>query len=121
VFAWKHAKVIHAVCETSSSGAKIYSIRGPLFFGSSKNFLELFEPRTDPQEVIVEFQHARVSDHSAIEAIDSLAERYLGLGKVLHLRHLSPECRKLLRKAGNLVEVNVIEDPRYHVATDEWA
>ncbi|MDG2149828.1 MAG: SulP family inorganic anion transporter [Planctomycetota bacterium] len=121
VFAWKHAKVIHAVCETSSSGAKIYSIRGPLFFGSSKNFLELFEPRTDPQEVIVEFQHARVSDHSAIEAIDSLAERYLGLGKVLHLRHLSPECRKLLRKAGNLVEVNVIEDPRYHVATDELA
>ncbi|GJM22789.1 MAG: sodium-independent anion transporter [Planctomycetota bacterium] len=119
VFAWKHAKVIHAVCETDPSGAKIYSLRGPLFFGSSNNFLELFTPRDDPDDVVVEFLHARVSDHSAIEAIDTLAERYLKLGKQLHLRHLSPECRKLLHKAGKMVEVNVIEDPNYHVATDE--
>ncbi len=121
VFAWKHAKVIHAVCETNESGTKVYSLRGPLFFGSSKSFLELFDPKGDPNDVIVEFQHARVSDHSAIEAIDTLAERYLALGKILHLRHLSPECRKLLRKAGSLVEVNVIEDPKYHVATDALA
>ena len=107
--------------ETDADGAKVYSLRGPLFFGSSKSFLELFDPKNDPDEVIVEFQHARVSDHSAIEAIDNLAERYLALGKNLHLRHLSPECRKLLRKAGNLVEVNVIEDPKYHVATDALA
>jgi SulP family sulfate permease len=121
VFAWKHAKVIHAVRETDADGALVYSLRGPLFFGSSDNFLELFNPREDPDQVIVEFQHARVSDHSAIEAIDTLAERYLNLGKQLHLRHLSPECRKLLRKAGNMVEVNVIEDPQYHVATDALA
>jgi SulP family sulfate permease len=121
VFAWKHAKVIHVVTEVDEDGAKVYSLRGPLFFGSTKNFLELFEPKNDPDQVIVEFQHARVSDHSAIEAIDNLAERYLALGKRLRLRHLSPECRQLLRKAGNLVEVNVIEDPKYHVATDALA
>ncbi|MFT5153356.1 MAG: SulP family sulfate permease [Planctomycetota bacterium] len=121
VFAWKHAKVIHAVCHTEESGTKVYSLRGPLFFGSSKSFLELFDPRNDPADVVVEFLHARVSDHSAIEAIDTLAERYMNLGKVLHLRHLSPECRKLMRKAGNLVEVNMIEDPHYHVATDALA
>jgi len=121
VFAWKHAKVIHVVTETNADGAKVYSLRGPLFFGSAKSFSELFDPKADPDEVIVEFQHARVSDHSAIEAIDNLAERYLSHGKNLHLRHLSPECRKLLRKAGNLVEVNVIEDPKYHVATDALA
>lgn len=121
VFAWKHAKVIHAVCHTDQSGTKVYSLRGPLFFGSSKSFLELFDPRNDPQDVIVEFEHARVSDHSAIEAIDTLAERYLSIGKLLHLRHLSPECHKLLSKAGSLVEVNVIEDPKYHVATDALA
>ncbi len=118
VFAWKHAKVIHAVCHTDESGAKVYSIRGPLFFGSSKNFADLFDPKNDADDVIVDFQHARVSDHSAIEAIDGLAERYLSEDKTLHLRHLSPECRKLLRKAGKMVEVNVIEDPHYHVATD---
>jgi len=119
VFAWKHAKVIHAPTFVDANGWKVYSIRGPLFFGSTKNFASLFDPKGDPEDVVLEFQHARVSDHSAIEAIDNLAERYLSLGKTLHLRHLSPECRKLLHKAGNMVEVNVIEDPKYFVASDE--
>jgi len=118
VFAWKHAKVIHVELDTTEEGDKVYLLRGPLFFGSSKSFGELFDPKGDPADVIVDFQHARVSDHSAIEAIDTLAERYVAQGKTLHLRHLSPECRKLLRKAGNMVEANVIEDPTYHVATD---
>ena len=71
--------------------------------------------------MVVEFKHSRVYDHSAIEAIDALAERYLKAGKRLHLRHLSPECTKLMVKAGNLVEVNVIEDPQYFVADDRLA
>ena len=121
VFAWKHAKIVHAIQHTDESGARVYSLRGPLFFGSCKSFLELFNPADDPDDVIIDFQHARVSDHSAIEAIDTLAERYLALKKEVHLRHLSPECRKLLRKAGNMVEVNVIEDPQYHIATDALA
>ena len=121
VFAWKHAKVIYAVTHTDAAGTKVYSLRGPLFFGSAKSFGELFDPHADPDNVIVEFEHARVSDHSAIEAIDNLAERYLKLGKTLHLRHLSADCRQLLRKAGSLVEVNVIEDPHYYVADDALA
>jgi len=121
VFAWKHAKVMHAVKSIDGEGCKVYSLRGPLFFGSSQSFLDLFDPKNDPDEVVVEFEHARVSDHSAIEAIDTLAERYLKVGKKLHLRHLSADCKKLLHKAGDLVEVNVIEDPVYFVADDELA
>jgi len=121
VFAWKHAKVIHAVCHNEEDGTKVYSIRGPLFFGSIKSFIELFDPKGDPDDIVVEFEHARVSDHSAIEAIDNLAERYLNLGKTLHLRHLSPDCTKLLQKAGSLVEINVREDPHYFVADDGLA
>ena len=83
--------------------------------------MELFKPEDDPQEVIIEFQNSRVADHSAIEAIDNLAEKYIKAGKTLHLRHLSPECQELLKKAGDLVEVNMMEDPRYHVADDELA
>ena len=121
VFAWKHAKVIHAVTSIDIHGSKVYDIRGPLFFGSTASFLELFDPKEDPKDVIVEFVHARVSDHSAIEAIDTLAERYTSLGKKLHLRHLSADCRLLLHNARKLVEVNVIEDPQYHVADDALA
>jgi SulP family sulfate permease len=120
-FAWKHAKIIHVSAERDATGTKTYTINGPLFFGSTKNFIELFDPKNDPDDVVLEFQHARVADHSAIEAIDNLAERYLRLGKTLHLRHLSHDCQQLLHKAGNLIEVNVIEDPHYHVADDALA
>jgi SulP family sulfate permease len=120
-FAWEHAKHINVNSYIADNGSKVYELNGPLFFGSVKNFMELFHPETDPDDVVIEFQNSRVADHSAIEAIDSLAEKYLQAGKTLHLRHLSSECRKLLRKAGDLVEVNVLEDPRYHVADDQLA
>jgi SulP family sulfate permease len=119
VFAWEHARHIKATSYDDENGARVYRLTGPLFFGSVKNFLELFHPQTDPDEVIIEFQNSRVADHSAIEAIDNLADKYIQAGKKLHLRYLSPECRELLKKAGDLVEVNVIQDPRYHVANDQ--
>lgn len=120
VFAWKHAKNMHFEIDVQD-GIKVYKPNGPLFFGSTQTFRDHFDPHNDPQEVIVDFANSRVMDHSGLEAIDSLADRYLKIGKELHYRHLSPECRDLLRKAGNLVEVNVIEDPKYKVATDTLA
>jgi len=121
VFAWEHAKHININTYDDEKGSRVHELNGPLFFGSVKNFLELFHPEDDPEDVIIEFQNSRVADHSAIEAIDTLAERYIKAGKTLHLRHLSEECRRLLKKAGNLAEVNVLEDPRYHVADDQIA
>ena len=117
VFAWQHAKHIRVV--TSMEGeTKVYRLHGPIFFGSVNNFLELFDPRNDPDDIVIEFQYSRVSDHSGLEAIDTLAERYIKAGKKLHLRHLSPECLTLLKKAGSMVEINTGEDPSYRIATD---
>ena len=81
--------------------------------------MELFDPKNDPADVVVEFLRSRVADHSGLEAIDALADRYEKVGKRLHIRHLSRECQLLLKKAGNLVEVNYIEDPSYSVASDK--
>lgn len=120
VFAWEHAKHINVKAE-DVDGSRIYHLDGPLFFGSVANFLDLFNPANDPDDVIIDFQNSRVSDHSGIEALDTLAERYMKAGKKLHLRHLSPECKELLNKAGDIVEVNVMEDPTYHVASDKLA
>ncbi len=119
VFAWQHAKHIQVKSYLNNMGGKVYELGGPLFFASVRNFQDMFDPKNDPDDVVVEFQNSRVYDHSAIEAIDTLAERYLNAHKRLHLRHLNPECRQLLKKAGNLVEVNVIEDPHYHIAVDQ--
>jgi len=121
VFAWEHAKHINVKTYDDEKGSRVYELNGPLFFGSVKNFAELFDPENDPDDVIIEFQNSRVADHSAIEAIDNLADKYIQAGKTLHLRHLSPECRVLLKNAGDLVEVNVLEDPKYHVADDQLA
>ncbi len=119
VFAWEHAKRIHAKTHLNELGSKVYDLHGVVYFGSVQHFHELFDPGNDPADVIVDFVHARVADHSGIEAIDTLAERYKRAGKMLHLRHLSPECRGMLRKAADLVEVNILEDPHYHVADDK--
>jgi SulP family sulfate permease len=116
VFAWNHAKHIYAETRLDRFGNKVYELNGPLFFASTHHFQEIFDPKNDTDDVTVDFRNSRVADHSALDAIDTLAERYERAGKRLHIRHLSPECRILLKKAGNLVEVNVIEDPTYHVA-----
>ena len=119
VFAWNAARQVSARVETSTDAQHTtYSLSGPLFFGSVANFNDLFSPRTDADDVIIDFRNSRVWDHSGLEAIDALAERYRRHGKTLHLIHLSQDCRHLLRKSADLVEVNVIEDPQYGVATD---
>jgi SulP family sulfate permease len=120
VFAWKHASNMSFEVRDEYD-TKVYLPNGPLFFASIQAFRDQFNPRLDPPEVIVDFVNCRVMDHSGIEAIESLAERYEKAGKELHLRHLSPECRALLKKAGNMVEVNMIEDPKYKVADDSLA
>lgn len=121
IFAWQHAKHIQVRIIEEDDDHRVYELTGPLFFASINNFREQFDPKNDPQDVVLDFRNSRVSDHSALEAIDALAEKYIAAGKTLHLRHLSGECRDLLQKAGDLVEVNVIEDPKYHVATDKLA
>jgi len=118
VFAWETAKNIYAKKNINEDGAKEYHLYGPLFFGSVSQFKALFEINDDPQEIIIDFLHSRVTDHSAIHAIQFITERYKVLGKNLRLRHLSSDCRLLLKKAEDLIETNVLEDPDYHVASD---
>lgn len=117
-YAWKSARHIHAKTSEGSKGEKIYSIEGPLFFGSSVTFKELFDPKADPKDVVIDFAGCRVLDHSGIEAIDALAERYMKYDKQLHLKHLSEDCRFLLSKASRFVEANDSEDPHYGLAAD---
>jgi len=119
VFAWEHARHINATIRYDKMGNKVYELHGPLFFASTQNFQDIFTPKEDTDDVVVDFKDSRVADHSAIEAIDKLAERYERANKRLHLKHLTPECQLLLKKAGHLVEVNVVEDPHYHVADDK--
>ena len=119
VFAWEHAKSINASTRFDRMGNKVYEINGPLFFASTQNFQDIFTPKEDTDDVVVDFKNSRIADHSAIEAIEKLAVRYDRAEKRLHLKHVSEECRLLLKKAGPLVEVNVVEDPTYHVADDK--
>ena len=119
VFVWKKSKHIVADVSVNEQGSKVYQLHGVLFFGTTPEFRDLFTPRDDPDDVIIDFYFSRVYDQSGLEAINALAERYTKLGKRLHLRHLSADCRQLLDKAGKLVEVNISEDPHYHIATNK--
>jgi SulP family sulfate permease len=118
VFAWDNAKRIRARKYIDEAGIKHYEIYGPLFFGSVGLFNEKFDVQGDPDEVIIDFQESRVVDMSAIEALNKITERYQKNGKKVHLKHLSGDCRKLLKNADAIIEINVMEDPTYKVLTD---
>ena len=119
VFAWQHAKHIDVSVNVEDHGWKVYKLYGSLFFASTADFLSKFTPAEDTDEVVIDFAYAKVMDHSAVEAIDSLAERYRKAGKRLHLRHLSPDCLELLTKAKDMVEIDVRSDPHYHIADNK--
>jgi len=119
VFAWDNAKRIRARKYVDKNGVKHYEIYGPLFFGSTLVFSEKFDVLNDPDEVIIDFAESRVVDMSAIEALNKLTERYHKAGKKVHLRHLSPDCRQLLKDADKIIDVNLIEDPTYKIVVDD--
>jgi SulP family sulfate permease len=120
VFAWENAKRIRARKRFKKDGTKVYDIYGPLFFGSIQVFNSKFDVKDDPEKVEIDFLESKVSDHSAIEAIFNLVERYEKLGKKVKLKHLSEECKDIMVKASprllNVIEES-IDDPRYHVMT----
>jgi len=118
-FSWNNARRIRANIRESQTeaGARTYEIIGPLFFGSTDGFAEIFNPADDPDVVIVDFLYSRVVDQSALQAIEALAIKYETLGKTLRLRHLTPDCHKLLKRAGQLM-IDSDDDPEYEVAVD---
>jgi SulP family sulfate permease len=119
VFAWKHAKQVSVKTHMDDEGWKVYDLDGPIFFGSITGFKDLFDPENDPEDVVIDFKDSRVWDSSGVDALDNLTTKYEKAGKKLHLRHLSPECWQLLKNGMRYVEVNINEDPRYRIATDE--
>ena len=121
VFAWENARRIRARKRIREDGAKVYEIWGPLFFGSISAFNEKFDIKNDPESVEIDFIEARISDHSAIEAIFALVEKYQAANKKIRLKHLSEDCKVLLYKASpifkDIIE-EAIDDPRYHLAAN---
>jgi len=118
VFAWENAIRIRARKYIDENGVKHYEIYGPLFFGSTTHFIEKFDIENDPNEVIIDFSDSRIADMSAIEALNSLTEKYQKIGKTLRLKHLSEDCHKLLKNADKIIEVNLEEDPIYKVMNE---
>ncbi|WP_291061203.1 SulP family inorganic anion transporter [Empedobacter sp. UBA3239] len=119
VFAWESAKRIRARKYIDDKGVKHYEIFGPLFFGSTTAFTEKFDVIGDPEEIIIDFKESKVVDMSAIEALNVLTHRYAKQNKKVHLKHLSEDCRQLLKNAESVIEVNIIEDPTYKVMLDK--
>jgi len=117
VFAWQHAK-IHANSHIEDDGTKVYDVDGPLFFGSVTSFQEQFEVADDPDKIVLDFKDARVMDISGVEAIDMITKKYRESGKTLSIRHLSKDCKGLLKEAGPFCTY-AEDDPTYKIATDK--
>ena len=117
-FAWESGKRINAKVTVNENQVKHYKISGPLFFGSVTAFKDIFDYPNDPDEIIIDFSKSTVRDHSAIEALNTVTERYAKLNKKVHLKHLSEDCKLLLDNASEIIDVNVWEDP-HHIHTNQ--
>ena len=116
-YSWNNATRIYATTHETPEGAKVYSVHGPLFFGSADGFAELFKIDEDPSLVIIDFDESRVVDQSALQAIEAVAGKYEAAGKKIQLRHLSRDCHSLLSNSGHLM-VDSDDDPDYEIAVD---
>jgi SulP family sulfate permease len=109
LFVYDAADII-SVSSRTEGESKYYSVRGTLFFGSASNFLQLFDYQGDPHDVHVVFEASYITDFTAIESLNKLAERYHELGKhiTLHKAH----SQKIVAKAKNLLveELTLAED-----------
>ncbi len=119
VFAWDNAKRIRAKKSVDENGVKHYEIYGPLFFGSVTAFVEKFDPENDPENVVVDFKESRIVDMSAIDALNKLSKKYAQQNKKLQLKHLSEDCRRMLKNAEAVIEVNIQDDPTYKVMPEK--
>ena len=119
VFAWESAKRIRARKHIDENGVKHYELYGPLFFGSTTAFAEKFDVENDPNEIIIDFAESKITDMSAIDAVNKITERYAKLNKKVHLKHLSGDCIDLLKNAEAIIDVNIMEDPTYKVMVDK--
>ncbi len=120
VFAWENAVKVRVTNNTDDQGVKHYIVHGPLFFASTTSFTSKFDVKKDPKEVVINFEDSRIMDQSAIEAINKLAEKYQLIGTNVHLRYLSHDCVTLIKRAEKICDVNVLKDPDYHVAINDY-
>lgn len=121
VFAWQKSQDIHTHKFTDERNITHYELDGPLFFWSVTKFKDLFDFKNDTNEIIIDFKNSKVMDHSAIEVINNITEKYKNAWKKLHLKHLSEDCKVLIKNADKIIDVNVLEDPKYRVADDKLA
>jgi SulP family sulfate permease len=119
VFAWKKGMNIDIDSCVQEDGSKVYNIRGALFFGSVRNFIEGFDFANDPKVVYIDFGKCRIFDHSSIDAINNITAKYRNNDKKLHLKHLSNDCYSLLLNSAEIIDVNIVEDPKYHIPLNE--
>jgi len=118
-YVWQSARHIYAtIVDDKNNKLKTYKLRGPLFFGSITSFKELFTPKEDPEHNVIDFSGSRVWDHSALEAIKTVASKYKALNKELKLKGLSQDCIKLLDRKGITIICNKEKDPQYYVVVD---
>jgi SulP family sulfate permease len=100
IFGWRIASKIDVRTELAPNGAKRYTLQGQLFFGTTSAFVDAFDPKNDPERIIVDFRHMHVWDHSAVTAIAKVAHKYRQLGKDVRIESLNEESRRLVDKVG---------------------
>ncbi len=98
IFGWKIAQV--SAEEHLEDGGKRYAVHGPMFFATTTEFSELFDPTADPEHIVVDFSGSHIWDQSGVAAIASLIGRYNRYQKHVSIIGLNHESERLISRLG---------------------
>ncbi|WP_418303193.1 SulP family inorganic anion transporter [Paenibacillus yonginensis] len=99
VFAWKMA-VVRLTESAAEDGSKVYSVSGPMFFGTMHHFVNEFNATEDPERITIDFSRTHIWDQSAVNGIARVIEKYRQQGKEVSIKGLNAESKALVERIG---------------------
>lgn len=113
VFAWDAGTGLKLDRAVTASGDKVvYTVTGPIFFGSVMPLYALFpDPDDEPKDVTIFLEGAEVYDWSGMVAIKKLHERFENAGATVKFQKFSVSSHRLMMKGEHLWEgVTILQE-----------
>ena len=80
---------------------KYVHMKGAIFFGSARKFVNLFSVSEDPDTVVIDLTDALIIDHSAVAAVQGVTHRFAQAGKRVLLTNINHKCKGRMQRTGH--------------------
>ncbi|CAB9507774.1 Putative sulfate transporter YbaR [Seminavis robusta] len=93
---------------------KYVHVKGSIFFGSARHFINFFNIASDPDTVVIDLKDALIIDHSAVAAIGGITHRFAKAGKRVLLVNVPHKSHGRLHRTGDhgILKQQIVTHPK---------